>query len=192
MPLSKHHHLFVAIAVMLVVNLSAAEHPVATEGEPSGDLCILTMCVQLGKTKEVDALLQGGVKVVGAEKIGNMPLYYAILGDRPDCLYLILKYGGDPLFSWPGDTGGFPLAIAAQHGRVRCAAILLDHGAIVAQVDKRGHSSMYWAVIAQNLEVIYLLLKGGGRLNDKDISTLTPESQRWISEQRISVIIENR
>ncbi|NWW35547.1 ASB18 protein, partial [Panurus biarmicus] len=67
---------------------------------------------------------------------GQGPLHEACLGGHSDCLELLLEYRADP--NQRSDEGTAPLHLCTTRGSLRCARLLLRHGASVELPSEAG------------------------------------------------------
>jgi len=180
----------VMIALMTILQPLAAFQLIgAEEGESKGDTCLVTICVQLGKTRELDALLSGGVSAQGEREEMQIPLYYAIVLDRPDCLYLLLKHKAPVNFKWRSDkeNGSFPLSVATQQGSVRCAELLLAFSADVNQKNNKGNTSLYRALVKEDINMFRVLSINGAHFTAEDQANIEtfPRMKAWLKEHKL-------
>ncbi|KAI8982868.1 L-asparaginase [Trametes punicea] len=66
-------------------------------------------------------------------------------------------------------TGRAPLHVAALHGAMRSAEMLLEAGALVHVRDSLGHTPLYYAARQGHEELVELLVKAGANLGGADV-----------------------
>ena len=83
-------------------------------------------------------------------------LFAAILRQDHSVTRRLLEAGANPDLA--DDAGVTPLMVAAMHGDLELVRTLVGRVTDVAARDRAGHSAVYYAVNAQNLEIVDLLL----------------------------------
>ena len=61
-------------------------------------------------------------------QFGRTPLMFAVLGDYPECVEVLLKFGGDPELK--DKSGRTALHWAGHHGNVACLKVILARSAV--------------------------------------------------------------
>jgi bla regulator protein BlaR1 len=114
----------------------------------------------------VSFLLKKGIGPNAPKSPGRSPLQAAILGDAYKVAKELLEAGADPNVA--DEEGRTPLACAAgNRDRVDLVQLLLDHGARVDSVDKRGSQPLESAVFNYSVAGIKLLLAHGAVIDPK-------------------------
>ena len=83
-------------------------------------------------------------------------LFTAVLRDDPGLARRLLDAGATGDLA--DDAGVTPLMVAAMHGNLETVRTLVGHVSDIATRDRAGHSALYYAVNAQKIEIIDLLL----------------------------------
>jgi ankyrin repeat protein len=168
-----NNYLRTCVFIISGVFLLESREIFAIEADRSIDT--VTLCVQNGQIKDLDALLSGGISPKGHGDIPSAPLYYAIMLNYPDCVYLLLKHGENPNTTW-SENESPALAIAAQNRSSRCIDVLLQFGADSNKVDKRGFSPLYKAMISGDDVSASMLRKAGAKnLTKEEEQALHPK-----------------
>ncbi|KAF5286487.1 hypothetical protein FQR65_LT12570 [Abscondita terminalis] len=123
----------------------------------------LTAIIAAVKTPGVDVstiynLIQLGAGVNTAVIGGHVPLYYAVLINRPDVLELLLRNGADP--DHVDKYGNRPLFYACMEGKARLVELLLKYKADRYSADYYGVTPVFMAYRAKNYEILKILMKG--------------------------------
>lgn len=108
---------------------------------------------------------------------GQTPLIYAVLGDAPDTLTLLLRAGADP--DLPDAQQQGPLHWAACHGRANAFRTLLAAGAKADARTAAGASALHWACVCEGTACLEQLLqhgaaRAGGGVSPQDSELMTP------------------
>jgi hypothetical protein len=83
-------------------------------------------------------------------------LFAAVLREDPVVARRLLDAGATPDLS--DSAGVTPLMVAAMHGDLELIRSMAGHVSDIAARDRAGHSALYYAVTAQKVEVVDLLL----------------------------------
>src|SRR5712692_6411912 len=83
-------------------------------------------------------------------------LFAAILREDPVIARRLLDAGASPDLS--DNAGVTPLMVAAMHGDLELVRALAGHVTDIAVRDRAGHSALHYAVAAQKIEIVDLLL----------------------------------
>ena len=83
-------------------------------------------------------------------------LFTAVLREDRILARRLLDAGGSPDLS--DDVGVTPLMVAAMHGDLELVCALAGHVSDMTARDRAGHTALYYAVNAQKLEIVDLLL----------------------------------
>jgi ankyrin repeat protein len=83
-------------------------------------------------------------------------LFTAILREDREIALRLLDAGASPDLS--DDAGVTPLMVAAMHGDLELARAMIGNVTDVTVRDRAGHSALYYAVNAQKIEIVDLLL----------------------------------
>jgi len=83
-------------------------------------------------------------------------LFVATLREERELAKRLLAAGASADLS--DDAGVTPLMVAAMHGSVELVRALVGHVSDITTRDRAGHHALYYAVNAQNLEIVDLLL----------------------------------
>jgi ankyrin repeat protein len=96
----------------------------------------------------------------------------------PDVARLLLEHGADVNArierGLVKDEGKTPLHMAADHGRVEVARVLLEHDANVGAEDNKGSTPLHEAAVYGRVEVVRVLLEHGTNVGAEDNKGRTP------------------
>ncbi len=114
----------------------------------------------------VEALLQAGADPnLAPDKTHFSAMNFVPLGDDPELLRLLLKYGGDPNHLGAGRITDRPLSLAASEGRIENMKLLLDAGADINAHDKFNESAASNSITLAKFEATVFLLEHGFNFN---------------------------
>ncbi|MGH3312412.1 MAG: ankyrin repeat domain-containing protein [Streptomyces sp.] len=123
----------------------------------------------------------------GTDRLGRIPLHYAVLEGDAVLVRELLAAGSDPNRK---DRDGFtPLHLAAQGWQPEAAAVLIEAGAEIDPVNKFGNTPLFVAVFNSRRrgELIELLRSHGSDPESSNISEQNPVgSARKISNYDVA------
>ncbi len=100
------------------------------------------------------------------------PLMYAAWADDPATVRMLVAHGAKHAAS--EDQGLTPLAVAAENGKSKAAAALIENGADVNQpIGKGGYTPLMLASMSGSMETVDLLIKRGAQVNAKNPGGVT-------------------
>ncbi len=105
----------------------------------------------------VNLLLSHGADIHANTADGSNVLFWAVGFGHTQMLALLLKKGLNPNITRKLD-GVTPLMLEVTGGNVNSVKLLLDHGANIHAVDKRGGTALQYAKEAHNTPVVKLLM----------------------------------
>ena len=105
------------------------------------------------------------------DHMGRTPLIYSVLGDRMDCVMVLLKSGAD--IDKPDIDERTALHWAAYQGNHKLVKLLLSKGADKIKIDKEGRTPLHFSTIHDNVKVIQALLK-----SLKEVEIDTPDNKK--------------
>jgi len=175
-------------------NASMVETLLAQDANPNattsmGETLLMT-CAGTGAADAVAALLDHGANNVNATEAsyGQTALMRAAAQENPEVVRLLLSHGADiharsttyelavSLGNATAERGGgsvmipqrgfTPLLLAARHGRVENARLLLDAGVDINEASPTGESALVIASFSAQGEVARFLVERGADLND--------------------------
>ena len=114
-------------------------------------------------------LLEKGANAGAMDNLGLTPLIGCALLGNNIVLKHLLHYDADPNVIY--DTNGFgfsALNVAASRGNYETAALLLNNGASVDQVNSKGWTALHSAIAHQHFAVVELLLHHGANPNIRE------------------------
>lgn len=143
--------------------------------------------VQLGNTADVRAALEAGADPNLRHAFGAPMLFLAIMAGATDIVRALLEAGAAP-----SDDRVAPsyLSLAAFHRRTPIARLLLEAGAPIDAVDKRGRSALMVAAELDALGVVEALLDAGAdwMLRDKHGRTAEDRARSLHSSQAPNIL----
>jgi ankyrin len=152
---------YVEIAALLIkkgVNLNARANINALNYTP------LDLATKLDRVELVQLLLANGANPTVSEE-GFRTFYWAAEKGHLNIVNLLLA--NYPEFINKMDQDGCTLlSLAAQHGHVDIARLLLEKGADPNMHTENGFTPLHWAADNGKLELVNLLLERGASLND--------------------------
>jgi ankyrin repeat protein len=120
----------------------------------------------LGKKDEVERLLADGANVNEVGEWGRTALGWAVAGQHPDVVKLLLEKGARPnqAESYNGLT---PLRLAVSKNAVQIVKLLLDYGADPNELipSRYRHGLLSLAIWSRYVEVAKLLVGAGANVN---------------------------
>ena len=135
---------------------------VNAESTPTGGTPLL-VAAEYGQLACMQALLDGGVDINGANSIGITALYLAAQEGRLAALKMLLSRGAQ-IKGWSSDDSD-PLCAAAFYGRLSCVRALVTAGAAIVTGRKYGFSALNNAAQYGHVEVLQYLLQQGVSVN---------------------------
>lgn len=112
-------------------------------------------------------LLDSGAEI-NRPNISNItPLFYAISRGRSEVAEILLARAADP--NPPATVVGYEeltlLHLACQNGNHKIVSGLIDNGAVLDAVDKRGVTALYLSMEKEHNNIFHLLLEKGASVN---------------------------
>ena len=126
----------------------------------------LVDAVKAGNTATVRALLAKKVDVNGAQADGTTALQWAVNGDVPEIVQLLVRAGANVTAS--NRYGATPLWLAALNGNATTMAILLEAGADANTPSTDGETVLMVAARTGTVEGVNALLARGANPNAKE------------------------
>jgi ankyrin repeat protein len=139
--------LFVAAAVWLALEPRAPK-PIAPEE--------FVQAMETHQTSLIDRYFRERQNPNARAANDRSLLFAAMLRDDHGLAHRLLDAGASPDLS--DDVGVTPLMIAAMHGDLEMVRPLVGRVSDIVARDRAGHSALYYAVNAQKLEIVDLLL----------------------------------
>jgi ankyrin repeat protein len=116
-------------------------------------------------------LVMAGANVNGRNRdTGETALVRASGWGTVECVTTLLNLGANSNAHY----GVTALMNTAFNNRVDCARVLLDWGASLDMIDKRGRTALYHAVAYQHFEIARLLADHGAAADSKDLEGVSP------------------
>lgn len=114
----------------------------------------------------VEALLKAGADPnLLTEKTGISPMNLVPMGDDPELLRLLLKFGGNPNHPGRGKISERPLSLSASQGRIENMKLLLAAGAEINAHDKFDESAATQSLNLSRFDATVFLLEHGFNYN---------------------------
>ena len=130
------------------------------------------LALELGHVKLVAELCRRRCSVSVLDQGGLTPLMLAASLGLTEIVEVLL-YNRAEVDSVVGDTGETALHLATAGSFHHTARLLLEHGAAVNKQDKEGRTSLMYAAMQGNLELVKTLVEHGARRDLRDISGST-------------------
>ena len=167
-PLNELHHAVRDGSIEMTVNLLASGRFDIDEASWSGATALMFAAL-LGHSEIVRILLNRRANISVVDANGCAALHWSALHGRVDATTLLLKAGSDP--NAKGSTMGFtPLDMAAAQGYSDTMRVLIEAGADPNSRASDGTTSLYRAVLLEQVDTVKALAKAGADLEAK-IST---------------------
>jgi len=131
----------------------------------------LLISIERGYTQVAEELILRGADVKTANHLGWTAQHSATAGGHLEVLRLLIEYGADV------NTRQFPDTVlhwAAIKGQAEAAALLIQHGALIDQMNMNGAMPLHLAISYSHKEVITVLLDNGGDPNVVATNGFTP------------------
>jgi len=93
-------------------------------------------------------------------------LHVTALFNHPVFAFLLCEHGAD--VDAKDFYGRTPLAIAAEHGKLAVARVLLAAGASVTTNDSMGLTALHYAAQSGHLKAVTFLIERGAQINARD------------------------
>ena len=90
---------------------------------------------------------------------GDTALHTAAANGQEPTVRLLIKLGSD-LESFSDSDGFTPLMRCCEYDQLECALVLLEQGASVAALDKKGHTPLHWSMMYSERITEVLLARG--------------------------------
>lgn len=133
----------------------------------------LHWAVETDNLEAAQLLVRAGANANAVNRYGVTPLYPAALNGNARMIVLLLEAGASADAALPeGETA---LMTAARTGKADAVQALLDRGANVNAKERwKGQSALMWAAEENHPETVSVLIKHGGRLDDRSAMGFTP------------------
>jgi len=141
--------------------------------DKGGLITPLGIAASEGNIKVVDFLLAKGAAPQGAKASPNLPIYFAITGNRIDVVKRLLDRGISPNYAWPQKDGGTLLIAAVQSGQMEIVKMLVSRRADVNFCGNGEYSPLYRSIISDRYDIFRFLLDRGAHLNTNDKEALS-------------------
>jgi ankyrin repeat protein len=131
----------------------------------------LLISIERGYTQVAEELILRGADVKTANHFGWTAQHSATADGHLEILRLLIEYGADV------NTRQFPDTVlhwAAIKGQAKAAALLIQHGALIDQMNMNGAMPLHMAISYSHKEVITVLLDNGGDPNVVATNGFTP------------------
>jgi uncharacterized protein len=147
----------------------------------------------------VEALLTVGADPnLVTEKTGMSSMNFVPMGDDPDLLRLLLKFGGNPNHHGNGKIDDRPLSLAASEGRIENVRLLLDAGADINAHDNFDESAATKTLALGKFEATAFLLQHGFNYNLEYLARgvkvvqvpQNSDAQRW--KEKVILLLKER
>jgi ankyrin repeat protein len=147
----------------------------------------------------VKALLTAGADPnLVTEKTGMSSMNFVPMGDDPELLRLLLKFGGNPNHPGSGKIDDRPLSLAASEGRIENVKLLLDAGADINAHDNFDESAATKTLALGNFETAAFLIQHGFNYNLEYLARRVrvchvpknSDAQRW--KEKVIVLLKER
>ena len=133
----------------------------------------LHLAAAVGNGPIAETLVQQGAAINSQESWGQTPLAIATQKSRLDCMKRLLRMGADTEVK-DYEHGYTALHIACTTADEECALVLLDAGADISAVERKGLSAVGVALTNRFYRVLPLLLEFGARPNEADCQLMSP------------------
>ena len=127
-----------------------------------------------GQQEAAICLLDHGADINADDNAGVTPLMYAVQEKHLTLVDLLLIRGADPNLAANHLEGRTALHSASFDGLLEIAERLVEGGANVDQVDKRGVSPLHLAAQEGRLEIVKLLARNGANIHLANNQGVTP------------------
>ncbi len=151
----------------------ARKDPVSTLGPALVDASLSGNLACVRKLLRSGAPPNGGVVILGSKTKDQTPLVAAAQAGSAPVMKELLKAGANPNLRAlagpkPDDIGIPPLVAAVSSSLGGAAQDLISRGAILDAADGAGMTSLHWAAVEGNLELVRLLVEKGAKVDVKD------------------------
>eukprot|EP00794_Sanderia_malayensis_P018095 gene18095-19903_t len=134
---------------------------------------IASSAIESANLKQIDILIDSGLSVNVRDNKGLSLLHHAALRNQADVVALLLERDADPNCEGPEDQT--PLHFSAAQGNRMITKLLLEYGANVRAQDRLFRSPLHMcAGNLQSLEVSFILVEHGARIEDNDLEGTRP------------------
>ena len=95
------------------------------------------------------------------DNVGKSPIYFAIGNGKYKIVEFLVEYDGSLISSLYERSGLYPLHMAVYRDKLKCAQVLLKHGADVLQPAEEGKTKVYKRY--KGLTPLHLAIEGGSK-----------------------------
>ncbi len=132
--------------------------------------------VKAGRADVLSSLLERGVDP-DSTRVDISALMFAVLERRADCARVLINAGADP--DQPNEMGWTPMLEAARTGQDDLLSFLIEHGASLTTVDRRGETASH-AVVR------------GRRGDSKEEAAAIAATLALLAQRGVSLFLANR
>ncbi|XP_065070350.1 uncharacterized protein LOC135695275 isoform X1 [Rhopilema esculentum] len=134
---------------------------------------VAASCIESGNYRQLEILIDSGLAINSKDINEFSLLHHAAVRNQVEITTLLLERGADPNCEGPSDQT--PLHCAAGQGNRAIAKVLLEFGANVRAKDRLFRTPLHMcAGNLQSLEVSFLLVEHGARIEDNDLEGTRP------------------
>lgn len=141
---------------------------------PALDMMALDYAAIRGQVGVLETLVRHGADVRSSCPCGYTPLHYAAISNSVGAIDFLVGLGAD-VDAKENISGYTPLHEASSRGLCEAIAALLQHGAVMDNVDKKGATPLVLAIRYCKLSSVDVLVDAGADVNRRnEIDDLTP------------------